>query len=156
MEILLETAEWVSMAIFLESKQKCLFSTAMHICIHQQYHKDFTKAGTFVKWLFKQKRLEMICTGPLTLEGATICVIKLSLPSSKATRKNISLRMCPVLNKAWNSFTSFPWFLWEFIQYLLPSRFFCISNLRPTSWWKYFFLLLFLLLLFFFFEWLVF
>lgn len=65
----------------------------MHIRIHQQYHKDFTKAGYHVQaTFFKEKGLEMICTGPLSLEGATIYFIKLTLPSSKARRKNSSLR----------------------------------------------------------------
>ena len=40
------------MAIFPESKQKWLFYTIMHVRIHWQYHKDFTKAGNHVQATF--------------------------------------------------------------------------------------------------------
>ena len=43
--------------------------------------EGFTKAGNDVKF-FQEKKLRMICIGPLSLEGPAV-----SLPSSKATIK---------------------------------------------------------------------
>lgn len=71
------------MAIFLESKQRW-FLLHYHACEDSsamlgRFYK--CRESCAVKY-FQEKKLRIICIGPLSLEGAVV-----SLPSSKATIK---------------------------------------------------------------------